>query len=100
MLFNQQLASITQAGIPLERGLRELADDVGSRSMRKLINAIADELEAGVSIEEAFEKKTKAFPSFVWTHPKGRRGNGKIERDADKSEQASGNGQSNEEDNF
>jgi type IV pilus assembly protein PilC len=62
VLFNQQLASITKAGIPLERGLRELAGDIQSKSMRKLVNAIADELEAGVSIEQAFEKRQKHFP--------------------------------------
>ncbi|MHC4457742.1 MAG: type II secretion system F family protein [Planctomycetota bacterium] len=62
MLFNQQLAAITKAGIPLERGLRQLAADVGSKSMRKLVTAVADELEAGVSIEEAFEKRQKRFP--------------------------------------
>ncbi|MCJ7674005.1 MAG: type II secretion system F family protein [Sedimentisphaerales bacterium] len=62
MLFNQQLAAITKAGIPLEKGLRELAGDVGSKSMRRLIGDIAGELEAGVSIEQAFEKKQKAFP--------------------------------------
>jgi len=62
LLFNQQLASITKAGIPLERGLRELAGDVTSKSMRKLIDAVADELEAGVSIEQAFEKRQKRFP--------------------------------------
>jgi type II secretory pathway component PulF len=62
LLFNQQLASITKAGIPLEKGLRELAHDVSSRSMRKLINDIAGELEAGVSIEQAFEKRQKRFP--------------------------------------
>ncbi|MHC4362269.1 MAG: type II secretion system F family protein, partial [Planctomycetota bacterium] len=62
LLFNQQLASITKAGIPLERGLRELAEDVSSRSMRKLVDAIAEELEAGVPIEEAFEKRQKRFP--------------------------------------
>lgn len=62
MLFNQQLASITKAGIPLEKGLRELSNDVGSTSMRKLINDIAGELETGVSIEEAFEKRQKRFP--------------------------------------
>jgi len=50
MLFNQQLASIAKAGIPLEKGLRELIDD------------IAGELETGVSIEEAFEKRQKRFP--------------------------------------
>ncbi len=62
MLFNQQLASITKAGIPLEKGLRELSNDVGSKSMRKLIDDIAGELEAGVSIEKAFEKRQKRFP--------------------------------------
>lgn len=62
LLFNQQLAAITKAGIPLERGLRELAADVGSKSMRKLIDDIAAELEAGVSIDEAFEKRQKHFP--------------------------------------
>lgn len=62
MLFNQQLASIAKAGIPLERGLRELAEDVTSRSMRRLIEDIADELEAGVGIEEAFAKRQKRFP--------------------------------------
>jgi type II secretory pathway component PulF len=62
LLFNQQLASIAKAGIPLERGLRELASDVSSSSMRRLIDDIAGELEAGVSIEEAFEKRQKRFP--------------------------------------
>jgi len=62
LLFNQQLASITKAGIPLEKGLRELANDVSSKSMRKLVNAITEELEAGASIEEAFEKRQKHFP--------------------------------------
>ncbi|MBN2137501.1 MAG: type II secretion system F family protein [Sedimentisphaerales bacterium] len=62
LLFNQQLASITKAGIPLERGLRELSADVGSKGMRRLIANIADDLESGVSIEQAFEKRQKHFP--------------------------------------
>ena len=62
LLFNQQLASITKAGVPLERGLRELARDVTSRSMRQLVDDIAADLEAGVSIEQAFAKREKHFP--------------------------------------
>ena len=62
LLFNQQLASLTKAGIPLERGLRELSSDVESRSMRRLVLAVADDLESGMSIEEAFEKRKGAFP--------------------------------------
>ncbi len=64
MLFNQQLASIAKAGIPLEKGLRELASDVTSKSMRRLIDEIAGDLEAGVSLEQAFEKRQKAFPAL------------------------------------
>ena len=64
LLFNQQLASITKAGIPLDRGLAELANDVGSRSMRKLILQIADDLSSGVSIEDAVERRKKHFPAL------------------------------------
>jgi len=62
LLFNQQLASIAKAGVPLERGLRELSKDVASKSMRQLINDVATDLEAGVPIEEAFGKREKQFP--------------------------------------
>lgn len=62
LLFNQQLASLTQAGIPLERGLRELAADAGSGKMTRLINEITDELERGVPLDEAVEKRKANFP--------------------------------------
>jgi type II secretory pathway component PulF len=64
LLFNQQLASITKTGIPLERGLREISADIGSRRMRTLITEIADELERGTSIEEAIEKRQRYFPEL------------------------------------
>ncbi|MHC4881715.1 MAG: type II secretion system F family protein [Planctomycetota bacterium] len=62
ILFNEQLASLTQAGIPLEQGLRELAHDAGASKMRTLINGIADELERGTPIDQAIEKHQKDFP--------------------------------------
>jgi len=62
MLFNEQLASLTKAGIPLEQGLRELAHDAGSSKMRTLINGIADELERGTPIDQAVGKHQKDFP--------------------------------------
>jgi type II secretory pathway component PulF len=62
LLFNQQLASITKAGIPLEKGLRQLAEDIGSKKMRKLVVDIADDLEKGEGIEKAFEKRQQYFP--------------------------------------
>lgn len=62
MLFNEQLASLTRAGIPLEQGLRELAHDAGSTKMRNLINSITDELERGTPIDRAVQKHQKDFP--------------------------------------
>ncbi len=62
LLFNQQLASLTQAGIPLERGLRELAADAGSSKMKRLIHEITDALEKGVPLDEAVEKRHTEFP--------------------------------------
>ncbi|MBN1125772.1 MAG: type II secretion system F family protein [Sedimentisphaerales bacterium] len=62
LLFNQQLASITKAGIPLEKGLRQLAHDAGSRRMRKLIEGIVGEMESGLTIDQAVERRQKDFP--------------------------------------
>ena len=65
MLFNQQLAALTEAGIPLERGLRQLADEAASKSMRRLVLSVADRLEAGASIDEAFEQtQGRRFPAL------------------------------------
>jgi type IV pilus assembly protein PilC len=64
LLFNRQLAALTEAGIPLERGLRELAEDVQSRSLRRVIASLADDLESGTDIEEAFAKRREHFPAM------------------------------------
>jgi type IV pilus assembly protein PilC len=62
LMFNEQLASLTKAGIPLERGLRELAADAGSKKMKSLISGIADDLEKGIPIDQAVEKRQAYFP--------------------------------------
>ncbi|MCP4450680.1 MAG: type II secretion system F family protein [Planctomycetes bacterium] len=62
LLFNQQLASITKAGIPLEQGLREVSRDIASPKMRKLIEEVAQDLESGMGIDEAFTKRESQFP--------------------------------------
>ncbi|MHC5180970.1 MAG: type II secretion system F family protein [Planctomycetota bacterium] len=62
VLFNEQLASLTKAGIPLEQGLRELAHDAGSAKMRSLINDVVNDLEQGMPIDKAVGKRQKDFP--------------------------------------
>jgi type II secretory pathway component PulF len=62
LLFNQQLASITRSGVPLERGLREIAADIEKPSMRKLVTELEDDLQSGTSVEEAFARRQSLFP--------------------------------------
>ncbi|HUT57463.1 MAG TPA: type II secretion system F family protein [Phycisphaerae bacterium] len=62
LLFNQQLASITQAGIPLERALRELSGDVQSAPLRRAVEQLADDLERGTPVETAFQRHQQYFP--------------------------------------
>ncbi|MHC4561789.1 MAG: type II secretion system F family protein [Planctomycetota bacterium] len=62
LLFNEQLAAIARAHLPLERSLRELAGDIRGGRLRKAVLEIADDLEAGAGIEETFEKRRAGFP--------------------------------------
>ncbi len=61
LLFNQQLAAVALADIPLEQGLRQLASDVQSPRMRAAIASIADELERGTPIDEAMTHHGRAL---------------------------------------
>ncbi len=60
--FNEQLAALTKASIPLEEGLRQLAADVGSRRLKRLLLDLAGELSAGTPLEQALEKHRRRFP--------------------------------------
>ncbi len=64
LLFNEQLAAVARAGIPLERALRELSADAGSERMRTALQAVADDLEAGASVEEAFSRRAGDVPAL------------------------------------
>jgi len=62
--FNQQLAHLTKAGLPVERGLRLIADDIHSGKLARTISEVAAELEAGTPLAQAFEKYQDKFPSL------------------------------------
>ncbi len=63
LFLNEQIAAMAQAGVPFERGLRELAADVGSRKLKRLLLDLADDLEAGTSIDDALERQKRRFPT-------------------------------------
>jgi len=64
LIFNQQLAHLTAAGLPVERGLRLIAVDMKSGRLASAANAVAEELEKGVPLKDAFKHHAKQFPAL------------------------------------
>ncbi len=62
LLFNQQLSAMAQSGIPLEKCIRHIACEVAGSSSRKMLEEIANDLEAGQPPDQVFEKRKGRFP--------------------------------------
>jgi type IV pilus assembly protein PilC len=62
LAFNQQLAHLASAGLPVERGLRLIAREMRKRRLAQTVKQVADELDRGTPLDEAFEKHRRRFP--------------------------------------
>ena len=62
--FNEQLALLAEANMPLEHGLRLIADDMHRGRLADSVRDVAGELEAGRSLSEAFDKHRHRFPAM------------------------------------
>src|SRR5215469_3180840 len=60
--FNEQLAQLAKAGLPLEQGLRLIASDIQGRRLKTTIEQLASELEKGTPLDQAFDKFQDRFP--------------------------------------
>jgi type IV pilus assembly protein PilC len=60
-LFNRQLATLLESGIPLVRGLQGLAADSGSRVLARAVRDIALRIERGESMSDAMAAHPEAF---------------------------------------
>lgn len=62
--FNEQLAHLATAGLPLEAGLRLIARDMRSGALAATVRLVADDLERGVPLGEAFDRHRGRFPAL------------------------------------
>jgi type II secretory pathway component PulF len=62
--FNQQLAQLTSAGLPVESGLRLIAADMRSGRMAAAADAVASDLEKGMLLKDAFARHSSRFPAL------------------------------------
>lgn len=63
-LFTRQMSTIFAAGIPIVRGLRGLAADVGNPSLARAIDDVALRIERGETLSGAFAAHPQCFNSF------------------------------------
>ncbi len=61
--FNQQLAMLVKAGLPVESGLRLLGSEMGRGRLARAMDGVAHDLESGLSLPQAIAKSKGRFPA-------------------------------------
>lgn len=61
-LFNEQLLAVAQSQLPLAPALQAMAHEIGSRSMRRVLEDVANRLERGESLDGALSAHPGSFP--------------------------------------
>jgi len=60
-VFTRQTATLTEAGMPLLRGLRTLEEQEENRTLRRVIASVSESVENGSSLAEALAQFPKVF---------------------------------------
>jgi type II secretory pathway component PulF len=63
LAFNEQIAQLARAGLPLEAGLDVLAKDLSRGPLRDATLALKKDLDRGVPLEQAVATRRDAFPA-------------------------------------
>lgn len=63
-IFFRQLAILVDADVPLVQSLKILGRQIESHSLKEIINTAAADVDGGMSLSKALEKKSKVFSSF------------------------------------
>jgi len=60
--FSNSMGVMFRAGVPLVNALDELRQDVDSKTLRKILAEIIEDIQAGETLTAAMAKRPKAFP--------------------------------------
>jgi general secretion pathway protein F len=63
-MLNEELAAMARAGLPLDQGLRHLANELGRGRLRDTTQQLADDLRAGKTLPEAMGAQDNRLPPF------------------------------------
>src|SRR5439155_27054903 len=62
--LNEQIAGMAKAGLPLDQGLASLAKEMGRGRLRRVTQALASDLKAGVTLPDALARRQKELPPY------------------------------------
>src|SRR5262245_21449307 len=63
LVFNQELATLLKAGMPLVQSLDILRQRVANRTFKAVLDGVHDKVKAGTSLSDAFAAHTGLFPA-------------------------------------
>jgi type IV pilus assembly protein PilC len=63
LVFNQELATLLKAGMPLVQSLDILRQRVANRTFKAVLDGVYERVKAGTALSEAFEAHTGLFPA-------------------------------------
>lgn len=63
-VFFRQLANLSESGMIITRALRTLVDQTTNPKLKRVIDALRDDVQKGSGFAEALEKHPKIFPSM------------------------------------
>jgi type IV pilus assembly protein PilC len=64
LFFTEQLVAVTEENLPLAPSLRMIASDTEEVGFRRVIEAIAKDMEEGHSLYESLSRRRQAFPKL------------------------------------
>jgi general secretion pathway protein F len=62
--LNDQIAGMARAGLPLDEGLASLAREMGRGRLRRVTDALVEDLRAGKTLPEALEQRKGELPPY------------------------------------
>src|SRR5438034_494904 len=62
--LNEEIAAMARAGLPLDQGLKALADEMGRGRLQKVTALLAEDLRAGRTLPEALQHLGNRVPPF------------------------------------
>lgn len=78
VIFSRQIATLFEAGVSALKAFRLLAAENDNKELQRQLTAVADDIEAGISLSDALSKKPDLFSSFYVNMVKSGEESGKL----------------------